>query len=84
MFVRNFKHHTPKQWEAIHVDLAKLFLVDPPLKLGIVEKYMQEHLNRNGGDFNLQGKRGCNWARGLPHACMELINEVMKNSNRQA
>jgi hypothetical protein len=40
MFVHNFKHHTPKQWEVIHVDLAKLFIIDPPLKLDIVEKYM--------------------------------------------
>jgi hypothetical protein len=60
MFVHNFKQHTPKQWEAIHVDLAKLFLMDPALKPDIVEKYLQEHLSIIGGDFNLEGKRGCN------------------------
>ncbi len=45
VFVCNFKHHTPKQQEAIHADLVKLFFIDPPLKLGNVEKYLQKHLS---------------------------------------
>jgi hypothetical protein len=45
VFICNFKQHTPKQWEVIHVKLAKLFIIDPPLKPGIVEKYSQKHLN---------------------------------------
>jgi hypothetical protein len=40
VFGCNFRHHTPKQWEAIHADLAKKNFIDPPLKPGIVEKYM--------------------------------------------
>jgi len=39
--IHNFKHHTMKQWEVIHANLAKLFIIDPPLKPSIVEKYLQ-------------------------------------------
>jgi hypothetical protein len=41
----NFKAHALKQWEAIHVDLAKVFYYDPPLKDKIMENYVKEHLS---------------------------------------
>jgi hypothetical protein len=31
--------------DAIHGDLAKIFIIDPPLKPLTMERYLQEHLN---------------------------------------
>ncbi len=76
VFVRNFKHHTPKQWEVIHVKLTKLFIIDPPLKPSIVEKYLQKHLNFTRHKWRWLWKVGRDaiWPKGCPiHAWNSLV-----------
>ncbi len=45
VLVHNFRLRTKAQWDAIHGDLAKIFIIDPPLKPLTMERYLQEHLN---------------------------------------
>jgi hypothetical protein len=40
--IYNFKTHLQTQWDAIHAKFGQLFRIEPPLKLGTIEKYMQE------------------------------------------
>jgi hypothetical protein len=37
--------HTKAQWDAIHGDLAKIFIIDPPLRPLTMERYLQKHLS---------------------------------------
>jgi len=61
--IRNFKQHSPKQWELIHEEFAQLFLIDPSLKIGVVEKYVQVHLSQARQKWKKMWKIGGEMAR---------------------
>ncbi len=71
----NFRSHTMKQWEVIHVELDGLFYYDPPLKERTVENYMKEHLSlaRNAWKkaWVANGEVGC------PNKCSERVQKSL-------
>jgi hypothetical protein len=66
----NFRSHTMKQWEVIHVELDGLFYYDPPLKERTVENYMKEHLSLAKNAWKkawvANGEVGC------PNKCLDM------------